>query len=440
MTGGRSMQTGQTKYGIGMTVSACLWLGLFPLLNGGSFSTITRDKWVIMFILTGVTVLCFLADLFKKRVTRPRPLALIAGGGLLLWILLSCLCSPYSYGPWWIGAGRRDGLASWLCYLGLFFLFSFSRVKRLPVLWAAGAGITVYFIITLIQYTNVNLFGLYPGDYYYDKAPSFQGTIGNVNMAVGYLMILCGLFLPVLTDSARALFRIRRKKEDGPARPHLLAAAGSLCVLAMCVTLLFTMDVSAGFLAFLVLLLWSAARLIPKKLRLPILALFLAAVLVLVWFCPFSSGAVWELSEILHGRSRFDFGSGRVGLWTYSMEMVRQEGRLLTGTGPDTYALSFNTFLRSYYTTHPDAEKLDMYYDNPHSEYIAMLINCGLPALLFFLLLIVGGCLGRPAWRDGVLAYAVQALFSFSVCIVAPMFWVVLGLAWSGRKKAEANN
>lgn len=432
------MQTGQTKNGIGMTVSACLWLGLFPLLNGGSFSTITRDKWVIMLILTGVTVLCFLADCFSRRVTRPRPLALAAGGGLLLWILLSCLCSPYAYGPWWIGAGRRDGLASQLCYLGLFLLFSFSRVKRAPVLWAAGAGITAYFMITLIQYTNANPFGLYPGDYFYDKAPSFQGTIGNVNMAVGYLMILCGLFLPLLTDSARPLFRILRGKENAPVRPRLLAAAGALCVLAMCVVLLFTMDVSAGFVAFLVLLCRSALRLVPKKLRLPIAALLLAAVLVLVWFCPFSGGTVWELSEILHGRPQPDFGSGRVGLWALSMRMVRQEGRLLTGTGPDTYALRFSTFLRSYYAAHPDAEKLDMYYDNPHSEYIAMLINCGLPALLFFLLLIVGGCFGRPAWRDGALAYAVQAVFSFSVCIIAPMFWVVLGLAWSGRKRAEA--
>ena len=29
-----------------------------------------------------------------------------------------------------------------------------------------------------------------------------------------------------------------------------------------------------------------------------------------------------------------------------------------------------------------------------------------------------------------VLCYAVQALFSFSVCIVAPMFWILLGLSF----------
>ncbi len=57
--------------------------------------------------------------------------------------------------------------------------------------------------------------------------------------------------------------------------------------------------------------------------------------------------------------------------------------------------------------------------------------------MLAFLLLLV-----LAVWRkrDGllplltpcsaaVLCYAVQAFFSFSVCIVAPMFWVTLGLS-----------
>ena len=88
------MQSGQTKYGIGMTVSACLWLGLFPLLQFGTFSSLTRDKWIIMFILGGVSLVCFIVDCFCRRVSRPRLLPLLLGGGLLLWILLSCLLHP----------------------------------------------------------------------------------------------------------------------------------------------------------------------------------------------------------------------------------------------------------------------------------------------------------------------------------------------------------
>ena len=51
-----------------MTIAACLWFGLFPLLNGGSYAHITKDKWWIMMILCGVTTLCFGADLVLRAV------------------------------------------------------------------------------------------------------------------------------------------------------------------------------------------------------------------------------------------------------------------------------------------------------------------------------------------------------------------------------------
>ena len=50
-----------------MTFSACLWLGVFPLLQGGTYSRITHDKWVIMLVLTCFTFLCFLFDVVSAR-------------------------------------------------------------------------------------------------------------------------------------------------------------------------------------------------------------------------------------------------------------------------------------------------------------------------------------------------------------------------------------
>ena len=49
--------------------------------------------------------------------------------------------------------------------------------------------------------------------------------------------------------------------------------------------------------------------------------------------------------------------------------------------------------------------------------------------LIIVLALVLAGCFGAPPWKYGVLGYAVQACLSFSVCLVAPMFWVVLGLS-----------
>ena len=421
------MQAGQTKNGIGMTLAACLWLGLFPLLQFGTYRTMTRDKWTLMLILAGATLLCFAADLCFRKVGRPRPLPLAAGAGLLGWTILSCLLSPYPSGVWWIGAGRMEGLSTQLCYFGLFFLFSFARVRRGPVLFAAAGGVLAFGAVVLMQRAGGNPFGLYPDKYSYAVEPMFQGTIGHVDMCAGYLLIVSGLFLPACIGF------LRRPQPSAAARNPARRISFFVCLsaLAVCVWLLLTIDVQLGVLTLLVLVVWTLLRLLPSKARLPVLLLLLAAVLLIAWCWPGQSGTGWELHEILHGRPQLSFGSWRVGVWTYSLTLLREEGRLLAGTGADTFALRFNTFLNQYFASHPEAERLLEYYDNPHSEYLALIINCGIPAFLFFLVLVVSGCFGAPAWRDSVLCYGVQALLSFSVCLVAPMFWVVLGLAHS---------
>ena len=83
-------------------------------------------------------------------------------------------------------------------------------------------------------------------------------------------------------------------------------------------------------------------------------------------------------------------------------------------------------------------------FDTPHNEYLAQLTDHGLPALLLFAALMACAVWRR---RKGlfplldpctapVLCYAVQAFFSFSVCLVAPMFWVLLGMAFSPSPEA----
>ena len=61
--------------------------------------------------------------------------------------------------------------------------------------------------------------------------------------------------------------------------------------------------------------------------------------------------------------------------------------------------------------------------------------------LLFLALLLAAVFRRRDGWLPllapcsaAVLCYAVQAFFSFSVCIVAPVFWVLLGIS---RKEEE---
>lgn len=421
-----------------MTLSACLWLGLFPLLQFGSYRSITGDKWLCMLVLTGITLICFLADALTGRIARPRLYPLLFGAGLLGWTIISCLASPFPGSSWWIGTGRREGLSSRLCYLSLFFLFSASRVRRKPVLASAGCGALAFLAVVLFQRAGGNPFGLYPDGGGYESTPFFQGTVGNVDMCSGYLVILCGLFFPACTGSVRKLLRPSRQ-DPKEKRKNILFSGVLILALSGTLYLLATVNVASGLLALAVLLIWSAVRLLPRKVRLAVFVLLLAVLVLLVWFWPGQSGPMWEMHEILLGRPQFSFGSGRIGVWTRSMDMLRTEGRLLTGTGADTFAARFNAFLSVWELSRPDAEYLTEYYDSPHCEYLALVSDCGIPALFCFLALIIAGFSGAPAWRDSVLAYSIQALFSFSVCIVAPMFWVVLGLSFRAPPPESAN-
>ena len=436
------MQSVQSKNGPAMTVAACLWLGLFPLLQGGTYTRITLDKWLIFLALSAVTLLCFLVDLVITKGLPRRPvLPLVLASALLLWTVLSCLFSQSGPGIWWLGeSARREGLSTQLGYFLVFFCFFFSRIRLKPILYSSAAGVTAFFAIVMLQRAGGNPLGLYPAGRGYIYGHEFQGTIGNIDMGVGYLLLISGLFLHSLAD---LILNRSADKEASPApRPFLrriLFPAALLLGLVLSVFLIVTMEVQFGLLSLAVLLVFTFLRFLPKKARLAVLLFLVILALLVVWFWPGSQGGVWELHEMLHGRTRLSFGSNRVAVWLFSLRLARED--LFLGGGSGTFPARFNQYILEHGLVIPkeqDGLPLPDYFDNPHNEYIQQLTDHGLPALLLFTVLILAAFYRRrEGWfpflspcSAAVLCYAVQAFFSFSVCIVAPMFWVVLGLSF----------
>ena len=562
-----------------MTVCACMWLGLFPLLQFGTYSTITYNKWAIMLLLTCFTLICALnrknpeeeslRDIKKKsnkkRIQEPikiRSVPMILLALLAGWIVLANLVSTYEPVKWFFGAtSRMEGLLTQLCYLGLFFVFSRSEIRRIPVILSAVVGLFVFFHVVVLQRLGVNVFGLYPRGRSFETTPEFQGTIGNIDMDVGYLCLMAGIFMTEIVIFLSSFWRDilcrfcfrryfgekyatgsyprsplsglvsvispRRKARSGrfptaesffsslhsglsPLRLLLLCLYCFLFILyflilifalALTVFLIVTMDVQFGLIALAALALITLLRFIPRSWLKPVLLILLVVVLNVVWYWPGQIGGIWELKEILYNRTQLSFGSNRLGVWLYSLTLARE--RLLVGSGSDTFYYRFNTFLRQNGLKLPDHQgnlPLPTNFDNPHNEYIAHLINHGLPAMLLFIALILAAVFWRrktaaekaavpksPAdhirmafpwitaalccfitvnfspsgwlialmvwfvlivyvstadlptrsvhyfrvlspWAVAALCYAVQAFFSFSVCLVAPMFWVVLGI------------
>lgn len=163
------------------------------------------------------------------------------------------------------------------------------------------------------------------------------------------------------------------------------------------------------------------------------LTLLIAVLLVGVADIPESAGAVYEIHEVLNGRMLDSFGSGRLGVWRKTLETARQH--LLFGTGPDTFrALVGDEMYRAGLTP-------GQTFDNPHNMFLAIAMQSGLPALLLFLAGM--GALVIGAWRQrgglglaaAVLAYLAQGMFSFSICLVTPMFWAMAGLCVALARK-----
>lgn len=445
-----------SQRGYGMTLSACLWLGLFPLLQCGTYSHITHDKWVFMLILTGVTLLCFLFDLvfhrhrsiagFSGKSSRKAFLPLVLCTALLLWIILSCFLSESAPSVWLLAEdARMEGLLTQLCYFLLFCCFFFSRVHLMPVLFSAAAGVAVFLFITLLQRAGGNPLGLFPAGTSYELNPEFQGTIGNIDMGTGYLLLLSGLFLhgllrlfplPLKKAAIDSGAVIAKRLSPRTVIPAIIYLAGLL----VSVWLIVTMDVQFGMISLGVLLLVTLFRFLPKRLRLPLLIFLVIIALLAIWFWPGQSGGIWELHEIVHGRGRLSFGSNRVAVWDYSLRMSK--GHLLLGGGSGTFTFRFNSFLSEHGLVIPneqDGIPLPDYFDNPHNEYLAHLTDHGIPAVLLFIGLLLlsvyrkrDGCLPLLApCSAAVLCYMVQTFFSFSVCLVAPMFWVILALSFT---------
>lgn len=472
-------------------LAGALWLAVFPLWQGMSYSNITRTKWEGMLALSAVTlVLALCTALVQKEVVirplLPRALAI----GYFAWLGLSAVFGLWSHAvnasgqmAVWMGAIRYEGMATQLCYGLIFLCMSMLPVNRRWVLHGASLALAVFAGVVALQYMGQNPLGLFPAGRSTRTNYEFQGTIGNIDMVSGYLSLVVPLLLGgyVLAEkrclpwlaagSLGVLLSLCMEVQSGliamvllalvlvmlflhcPARRARCLQALACMLLALglrpCMhlpwldggkTLFFTLTAPgvAAMLAGMVLLLAARLKTLAqwKPLSGKMLLGLFAGVVVLGLLAvaalpvPPSMGGLWELHEVLCGRWQDGFGSGRLGVWRYTVDMAKES--LLFGNGPDTFFYAMQHYLAEHDFT------LRENFDNPHNEYLAILVNSGLPALMLYLGLLAAvlvrcakGGREQPllwAWGMAVLCFMAQGFFSFSICLVSPMFWAVLGM------------
>ena len=400
----------------------CAAASVFLLGFGpAGYRQITGAKLILFYAVWGsfLAALGFCALTGRLRLLRrPGPAQVLV---LLYWLasLVSALASPWRREAL-LGGPRDEGLLTITLYAAAFLALSCFSVPGKRMLQVFAAAVTLNCLVALLQFMGLDPLGLYPeglgwADRHIGYNGAFIGLTGNADFAAAIL----SLAFPLCWTAA---LRLKRPL-------YLIPALLSLLVLILGETKGGLLGAVCGSVLALpvVLPLGKTGR---KRLRLGILCAA-ALGLALLWLLPLP-GTLGEAHALLRGKAEDSFGSGRIYIWRNTLPLLRE--RLLTGGGPDTFS---HRMTAVFTRIDENGKTIRRTIDCAHNEYLNILVNQGLPALLFYLAALLcsfvrwfrrrGGAAAALAGA-ALLCYALQAFFGISTPTCTGFFWIVWGL------------
>lgn len=189
--------------------------------------------------------------------------------------------------------------------------------------------------------------------------------------------------------------------------------------------------------AWFVLAVFFRKKALPKKAVRTALYILIAVVLVfaVIWLYNYDGQRylIKDISALLHGELDDRAGSYRGFIWKRSIETIKQNP--VFGTGPDTFVQSFAQHNMEFQQKYNP----NIYYDNAHNDFLQIGVNLGLVGLaayLGFVLTFAAAALKSVdknplvlIFAGAAMCYLIHSFFSFSICIVSPVFWICMGLA-----------
>ena len=348
----------------------CAAASVFLLGFGpAGYRQITGAKLILFYAVWGsfLAALGFCALTGRLRLLRrPGPAQVLV---LLYWLasLVSALASPWRREAL-LGGPRDEGLLTITLYAAAFLALSCFSVPGKRMLQVFAAAVTLNCLVALLQFMGLDPLGLYPeglgwADRHTGYNGAFIGLTGNADFAAAIL----SLAFPLCWTAA---LRLKRPL-------YLIPALLSLLVLILGETKGGLLGAVCGSVLALpvVLPLGKTGR---KRLRLGILCAA-ALGLALLWLLPLP-GTLGEAHALLRGKAEDSFGSGRIYIWRNTLPLLRE--RLLTGGGPDTFS---HRMTAVFTRIDENGKTIRRTIDCAHNEYLNILVNQGLPALLFYL-------------------------------------------------------
>jgi O-antigen ligase len=344
--------------------------------------------------------------------------SLLLAAFIALYMIFTAISSAISeYFPGTLtGFGRHDGLIT-ICIYCLSGIFAAEYYEysawQLTVFKICSA---IYCLICAMQLTGLNPLWLYPDGYTYADggqkyAGQFLGTTGNSDLSAAVLAAIAVIFIFHALNTSSYI-------------PDLILAFSAFVILAAAKQLA---GITAVILTVIILfpLAFKKSRRFKK---------YYYLIITLCIILGISAGIALLLSDAAPS-----LGNGRLFIYRQLLPLVSEH--IWFGGGADTLAFRTDAgFVR--YDESADLV-INASIDTAHCEFLNILINQGLPALVSYLCIcavtlykaffLKGGSV-RFIAGAAFLCWIIQSTFSFSSCAAAPFLWIFLGIACSRTK------
>jgi len=368
----------------------------------------------------------------------------------LIFTILSTFFSDHFFQSIYGRPYRWEGLITYISYVLIFIAAGYFIAKRkflksiIKYLFISASILSVY---GLLQFYGLDFIKRGPTRENWHRA---FATFGNPNFAASYIAIVLSVSL--------VLYIYSQKRQQ----LYKYGFFSSLFFAFLVATS--TRSALVGFLVSISIFLLYFHDYLRKNLkRLIIIIMIFIIILGVIDFQQelFYTNRVISLfvevktlTDAEQEQTYVKVGSGRLAIYKYSLPLLFKNP--IFGSGPDTFD---TVFPQMKYNMLRNSKK-SILVDKAHNEYLQIGITLGLPALLFYLLLLANiykngfKALKRlknqvselniyhTALFMAVITYTVTALFNISVVSVAPIFWAVLGLnvaLYRMREQSENN-
>lgn len=139
---------------------------------------------------------------------------------------------------------------------------------------------------------------------------------------------------------------------------------------------------------------------------------------------------------------RKNLGSGRGGIWAITIKTIMKEP--IIGSGPDTLHHKIDKYYGKEYEKFMNEN--GYYVDKAHNEFLEYWACGGIVTLISYLTLIIVILINllKRIHEDKakilflmIFGYLIQSFFNISVIQVAPIYWILLGVAINYYRKDE---